>query len=347
MTEQAEREFFIGANTGRGFVCYAEDIFCGLSKLYLIKGGPGTGKSTLMKAVAKAARKKGVTVEYYRCSSDPDSLDGIVLREMSVGIVDATSPHVVEARYPGAREEIVDLGAFWDASALEERFFEIKMRIDEKAAAFAAVYKYMSVASALRGERNRILTACTDSAKMQKAAARWLSSLKRGKEATRPMPRQVSSVGMKGMTVLNTFEDLAKVRWQIRDARGLRGALLEELLGQAIGADIAVWVSRDYTGEADALYFPDDGLAITCGGNGEGADRILNTERFLLRERLSEQRARLRFLSRMEAETMERVADLFREIGKQHFAIESIYSEAMDYHGVNAATSTLIARLGF
>ena len=346
MVDQAEREFFIGANTGRGFVCYAEDIFRGLKRLYLIKGGPGTGKSTLMKTVARAAKQKGITVETYRCSSDPDSLDGVVLRELSVGIMDATSPHAMEPKYPGARENLIDLGAFWDAAALAERFDDIQGKTDEKAATFATVYKYMGVATTLRGERNRLLTSCVEMAKLQKAVSRWLGELKRESGAIHSLPRQISSMGMKGTVVLPTYQTAAKAHWQVCDARGLRGVLLEELLRQATAMGIATWVSRDYAGEVDALYFPDDGLAVTCEGDAEEADRLLNTERFLCRECLADKRSRLRFLSRMETETMERVTDLFAEIRGQHFALEALYGEAMDYRRVEEATVSLVARLG-
>ncbi len=346
MAIPAKQEFFIGANTGRGFVCYAEDTFRDLRKLYLIKGGPGTGKSTLMKQVAAAAEEKGITVEYYRCSSDPDSLDGIVLRDMSVGFVDATAPHVMESRYPGAREEILDLGIFWNAAMLEERFHEIKALSDEKAETFASVYQYMSVASSLRRERNRLLRSCTIEDKLRKAIARMMKNFEGGENVT-PHIRQIGSVGMKGVTMLPTYETMAESRWQISDVRGLRSAVFEEILQQALQKGCAVWISRDYTGEVEALYFPDVALAITCGGDAEGADRILNTDRFVCRERLTAQRARLRFLMRMESETMERVAELFSEIKQRHFALEQIYGEAMDYDGLGRLTQDLITKLAF
>ena len=69
----APLRFFIGANTARGFVNDADDIFSGLKKLYILKGGPGTGKSTWMKRAAEKAEKAGYPVERYFCSSDSSS----------------------------------------------------------------------------------------------------------------------------------------------------------------------------------------------------------------------------------------------------------------------------------
>ena len=79
------KKYFIGANTSRGFINYGDEIFEDLRKLYVIKGGPGTGKSTFMKRFASKAEEKGYNVEYYYCSSDPSSLDGVVVTEQRIG----------------------------------------------------------------------------------------------------------------------------------------------------------------------------------------------------------------------------------------------------------------------
>ena len=56
-----EKHFFAAANTSSGFVSFFDRLFDPktLKKIYILKGGPGVGKSTLMKNAAKAAEKKG------------------------------------------------------------------------------------------------------------------------------------------------------------------------------------------------------------------------------------------------------------------------------------------------
>ena len=345
MAKTARQAYFIGANTARGFVNYADEIFSGIRKMYLIKGGPGTGKSTLMRQIAEAAERQGLTVECYHCSSDSTSLDGIVVRELSVGITDATAPHVMEARYPGAREELIDLGAFWDQRLLAERYERIKTLADEKAGLFASVYKYLGVGLVLRNERERMLAACTDGEKLDKAAARLIRQLGGGKGFCL-LPRQVGALGMNGHTTLGTYEEMAERRFQILDARGLRGQLLDRILQHAERAGLTAMISRDPMLGTEALYFPEKGVAITETGDADHADKILNTERFILREKLTEQRRRLRFLAKLEGELMTRVEDLFGEIKTRHFALEGLYADAMDFGKLNAMTEELIGRIG-
>ena len=38
--------------------------------IYILKGGPGCGKSSLMRRVAQAMEEKGASVEYIACSGD-------------------------------------------------------------------------------------------------------------------------------------------------------------------------------------------------------------------------------------------------------------------------------------
>ena len=52
-----KRRYFPGANTGRGFIGHFEGIVPPWSEphyTYVLKGGPGVGKSTLMKIRMKA-----------------------------------------------------------------------------------------------------------------------------------------------------------------------------------------------------------------------------------------------------------------------------------------------------
>ena len=85
---------FMGANSPIGFCSFFEEIYNPYKNHhpYIIKGGPGTGKSTLMKKVARKAEEKGYETELIYCSSDPQSLDGIIVKDIGVSVIDGTSP---------------------------------------------------------------------------------------------------------------------------------------------------------------------------------------------------------------------------------------------------------------
>ena len=78
---QPKKRYFAAANSADGFVNYFPSIFgaAPCRRLFVIRGGPGTGKSSFMRRVADAAEHAGIEVTYYHCSSDAESLDGLFL----------------------------------------------------------------------------------------------------------------------------------------------------------------------------------------------------------------------------------------------------------------------------
>lgn len=101
------REFFMGAATEAGVVHFVDAITASLQKRYILKGRSGSGKSTFMLKIARAAEANGLHVNYYRCSFDPASFDMIVIPAIQTAFIDGTSPHVVEPTRHG--DEVIDL----------------------------------------------------------------------------------------------------------------------------------------------------------------------------------------------------------------------------------------------
>lgn len=95
MTEPSIR-YFLGANSPNGFYSLYDQLIdpATAEDVFILKGGPGCGKSSLMRKVGKALEDKGLKVEYIECSGDPDSLDAILVPALQTAIVDGTAPHV-------------------------------------------------------------------------------------------------------------------------------------------------------------------------------------------------------------------------------------------------------------
>ncbi|MRH42737.1 hypothetical protein GH741_08555 [Aquibacillus halophilus] len=124
MTENSIN-YFCGGNTAKGFYGLYESNMEGLETVYILKGGPGNGKSTLIKKLADVWGDKGYHLELIHCASDNDTLDGLIIPELLFGIFDGTAPHVLEPTAPGAVEQYVNLGTAWDLSKLKIKQQEI------------------------------------------------------------------------------------------------------------------------------------------------------------------------------------------------------------------------------
>lgn len=141
--------FFAGANTARGFFSYYDDLAreC-MNRVFILKGGPGTGKSTLIKNIA-AKMQAEYDLDKYYCSADVHSLDGIHIRGLEVALLDGTAPHCLEPRLPGAVHELVDLGACWQSQGLIENRNIISKLQEQIKKKYMIAYKWLEVAAGL------------------------------------------------------------------------------------------------------------------------------------------------------------------------------------------------------
>ncbi len=113
-------ERFFGASTVDGSVNYIENLTQNLDRRYFIKGRPGTGKSTFLKKLAKTANAAGFKTEVYYCSFDKDSLDMVVVPELSFCVFDSTAPHEM---FPEKRTDtILDFYEESGLSGIDEKF---------------------------------------------------------------------------------------------------------------------------------------------------------------------------------------------------------------------------------
>lgn len=95
-------------------------------------------------------------VEAIHCSSDPDSLDGVIIRDLGVGIVDGTAPHIIEPTAPGAIEEYVNLGVSWDIPKLTKNKKEILYLESEINSCYPKAYEAFAKALKIHDEWEKI-----------------------------------------------------------------------------------------------------------------------------------------------------------------------------------------------
>lgn len=142
-----EKRVFPGGNTSQGFYSFYDYLIePNATRIIVIKGGPGVGKSTFMKKIAQEMQELGYSVEFHHCSSDPKSVDGIVFPEIKIALVDGTSPHIVEPKYPGCVDEILHLGDFWDEDFLRKHKDEIIETSKEVSRLFTRAYRFLKAA---------------------------------------------------------------------------------------------------------------------------------------------------------------------------------------------------------
>ena len=141
-----DRNLFLGANTADGFIGFYDKIvdMYDLKKLYILKGCPGGGKSTFIRKFAEAFENH--PREFLICSGDPNSLDGVIIPDLKLGIIDGTAPHTVDPKYPGVVDEIVNLGEFIDFKKVTAGRRTLKELYGKKAENYKKAYMHLAAA---------------------------------------------------------------------------------------------------------------------------------------------------------------------------------------------------------
>ncbi len=331
--------FFAAANSSEGFYSRFPALFdpvCGRwQKIYIVKGGPGTGKSSFMKRAAEHAEAKGYPVERYYCSADPCSLDGIRIPACGIAMLDGTAPHTVDAVYPGAVEEIVNLGMFFDARVLREKTEQIRSLCEEHKAHHAAARRYLRAAGAVRENLQSLLSDAFLPEKAAGTASRIVKAVPQECEPVCDM-QFVTAISSRGIVHLPTGESCG-ICIPVTD--GGRAAPFFDALVTAAeerGVSFVRYASPLRPAETEGVYFPGIDTVYMTDRYGISSDvRALNTARFYDKEKLSAVRSRVRFAKTCEETLLDGACEALRSAGQVHDILEFHYIAAMDFDAMN------------
>ncbi len=342
--------FFAAANTESGFHSLFPECFSPEEhrRIYIIKGGPGTGKSTFMKALGTQAEANGYTAEYFYCSSDTDSLDGIRIPALGIAVLDGTAPHTAEPMYPGAVERIIDLGEAFDHKKLEKEREQIIALQKAKAEAYRTAYRLLSAAGHMAHEREDLLMPCFLSEKAEGAAMRLTDSLKKAKKG-KETERYLSAIGTKGYIQLQTLRQKAKKVYAVTEKNGLEYLVMHTLYAAFHRAGFAMTVCRTplIHSHIEAIYIEGEDILWIVSPEKDilYSDKIINCMRFVSKDLMATRRVRLRFCEKcMNALTEEALASL-ADAGRYHRKSEDIYQEAMDFSVVDQIKNQIFAEI--
>lgn len=350
--------FFLGANLKEGFVSYFDTLH-NLEKghfTYIIKGGPGTGKSGLMKRIAKHFEDKGFTVIYIPCSSDPLSLDGIIIPKLGVSLADGTAPHVMDPVYPGCRDEIVNVGSFWKGDFLAENEDEIISASKENKALLKKAARFISAAAEMQKDTFHCAFETVDSAKLGRFTTRFSArNLPTVNQRTGQEYRcLISGITPVGRVIFkDTVTKLADEIIAIEDEYGAASRMIiESVKASAIlaGYDvIACYCPLHPKTKAEHLIIPKLSLAITTSNAAHRADfegvKRIHASRFYNKKLLDQRRERIIFNRKATVELVGEASDILAEAKLAHDKLEKNYIEAMDFSALDRVGDKLIEKI--
>src|SRR5690606_7367697 len=109
-----------------------------------------------MRKVGIVLMEKGCDLEYLHCSSDNGSIDGLIAPQLKLGFVDGTFPHIIEPKYPGVVEKVIDLGQYRNDQYLTKYRDEIIQITDDISNNFKLAYQTFAEAKKIHLKREEI-----------------------------------------------------------------------------------------------------------------------------------------------------------------------------------------------
>lgn len=345
------RSMFLGGNTGRGFHSFFEQLVAGdAQRTFILKGGPGTGKSFFMNRILEAAAAWGEAAIKFHCSSDSDSLDAIHFPRIGVNLVDGTAPHGLEPKYPGVIDTVINLADYWDERALTNKRSQVQKAMRRRSFLFSRAYSLLRLArllndeteayiresgalhtQALNGVAIELIDACLGS-RLEGEAEGWerhyfasafapLGLVNHLPSVIAPISRRIALVGPAGS-----------------GKSTIMGKLLEAARSRSI--PVEVYHCPLDPQRIDHLLLPSLDISI-CNGSephvfpGLAAAKTIETWQYVETDLLAPYEKEVERLRTVYGQLLEGAIVFLRQAKENHALLESIYQPYMDFERVD------------
>lgn len=349
------RKLFPGGNTAKGFYSFFQYILGdNYTKRFILKGGPGVGKSTFMRGIGDYMLEHGFDVEEYHCPTDPDSLDAISIPKIGVALLDGTAPHIIEPQNPGITDDIVWLGDFWDGARLLESKDEI-IKLRKKASKlFEIAFSHLKEAGIAYDEWKSYVYDDFNEKNYNLAVRQVIEQIFENREngdhkQVRHTHFFASAISGKG--VYNYTENLIEPYHRIYAFSGMPGSGSNRAIGRiAKEAEELGFSTQQYhcplsVDELDMLIIPElDSVVVHIDQILSGEKMFFDCNRieayvyfddYLSHETINEFAHDIEQAKKRIYSLVERAIDLISRAKAVHGEIEEYYVEVMDFEGVD------------
>lgn len=261
--------FFLGANTKTGFFSlYPRLKSEPIRRVDCIKGGPGCGKSTCMAHLFEAV--PGGKEEIF-CSSDPDSLDGVIWADAA--LLDGTAPHLFDPALPGCDGDYLTPPPFVRSDMLAEKREALAALRAAISVEYARAYRLLAASALVREERRQqALPFCRTETLQKRAEGLLRREIPRKPGASAVRYRFLEGYTPKGkLCFWDTVTACAARVIALEDDFGAGEGLLRRLLegAQAHGQEVYACLDPLEPEKLRHLLLPGCGLAFVTRESGE------------------------------------------------------------------------------
>ena len=332
--------FFMSAYTPNGFVSYFDELANPqrYKRIYLIKGGVGSGKSTLIKKAAARLKGNVNSIELVHCSLDQNSLDAAIFDDKTT-ILDATPPHSLEPKLSGVYEQVISLYDCFDNEKLSSMKNEITRLKAAEEIHKSRAQSFIRASGLLLSSNESIAARCINTEKLTNFITRLcLRELKSPKTYSGEVRKRfLSTISEDGIFMLtDTAKKLCDRLFVIDDPNGAAsGIILKSLCAAAVEMGHLVYscaCPMSKNERIEHLFIPELSLGFMTSNKFHPIDiehyKTIHTSRFMDKEAMQKYSTRASF-QRKAARELLKEASIFVKMQKEaHASLEEYYKAA-------------------
>lgn len=290
------RHYFAEGMTTRGYISLLPNMMPSWRRAFVLLGGPGTGKSTMIKVIGLELLDRGYDIDFLRSARDPDSMAGFIIPHKGLTMLDAMEISPLRWRAPGVVEKFMDFSMFCDERKLENQrsvITEIEDRLQEL---------QMSLEEELTAELGSFIRSRPHQTHFEKEDISWIldnsARLKVKRENTGPWPLAENALKLLQKSVVNPYflhgltaegwlnlaphflADFDQIRLEGEETLDALDWVLHE--AQQLGQLIEIVLHPLNPDEVIGIVFPERHLAIWQGSpenlEDQGLDRTFSDQ---------------------------------------------------------------------
>lgn len=353
------RRVFPGGNTPDGFHSFYRYILprSDATRIMIIKGGPGVGKSVFMTRIANEMSKRGYIVEYHQCSADSSSIDGVVFPQIGVALFDGTSPHVEDPLVPGAIDEIINLGVFLDEEGVGKHRASIMATSGHMSTYFQRCYRYLRAAKSVYDDIQAIYTEATDFGLLNRWAQEAIDTYLAPYQisATPGQARHLFGSAISPGGPINFLDTVIGPMEHILVVKGSPGTgkatLVEKIARAALkrGFDVEAFHCPFDPEKLEHLVIPQINLAVTTSTEPhlwEGkSDRVIDTSQAVSNQTVRLYEAPLERANATYRQLLDDAVSWLDEAKRLHDELEAYYVPNMQFDAVEEYREEILQRI--
>jgi len=342
MGGMAEHCCFLRTNTAEGCVthlpalCPPEEGW----RVLLLKSGYGGAADALLAALLAQADADGSPAQVFWDAPGRERRCALRLPEKKLCLLEAEAPYALEAKLPGAGEELLSLDACRDNALLRARREDLRALHGAWQRELQRAARFLRAARAMKKDMAFVAGETLDIPKIERCASRFAARRfpSPGGHVGRESRRFLTAITGQGLLLRRSgLEAVFTETVVLEDEAGVAAPLLWNLLrGYALGNGLDVVTCPcplSPHGEPEHLLVPALGLCCVTANRRhpidfEGAQRM-QAARFFRKEALGEHRCRLRFCRRTMRELLGEAYQAQAAADRLRMQIDGMYAEAL------------------